>query len=133
MATKAKRLQPLVRAQKRRSILPWYFDLSGKGLFLLVVLGASLLGLLALAQAGRVVSVGYQLKALQQQEKELRWEQEDLLAGIAEARDPEMLEAWATSAEVQMEELTLGDISFIYVPEELPTLEELGAPIAEQP
>jgi hypothetical protein len=95
-------IKPIVRAQKRRRMLPWYFDLSGKGLFLLVVLGACLLALLALAQTGRVVAAGYQLRELQKQEKELLWEQESLLDQIAEASDPAALAAWAKEAKMEI-------------------------------
>jgi len=94
--------KPISRAQKRRRMLPWYFDLGGKGLFLLVVLGASLLALLALAQTGRVVAAGYHLRELQRQEKELLWEQESLLAQIAQAADPAALAQWAREAKMAL-------------------------------
>ncbi len=114
MTTRTRRLRPLFQALKRRSILPAYFDLSGKGLFLLVVLGASLLGLLALAQAGRVVAVGHEMKQLQKAEENMLWEQESLLEEIARSNDPEVLELWAL--EQGMEPMTLEDISFIPLP-----------------
>ncbi len=95
MATRMRHFRPIVHAHKRRSILPWYFDLSGKGLFILVIVGASLLALLALAQTGRVVATGYRLGQLQEQEKELLWKQEELLLKIAEAMSPAALEEWA--------------------------------------
>lgn len=95
MATKKQPLKPLLRAQKRRSILPGYFDLGGRGLFVLVVAGASILGLLALFQTGRVVVTSYNLHQLQATEQKLRWEQEDLLYQIARAADPSSLEQWA--------------------------------------
>ena len=117
MTTRTQRLKPLVRAQRRRSVLPWYFDLSGKGLFLLVVLAASLLALLALAQTGRVVSVGYSLKELERQEEDLLWEQEHLLQQIAEALDPAMLEQWAKDHGMVL--LEPGDVHFLPVPGEV--------------
>ena len=95
-------LKPIKRAQKRRRMLPWYFDLSGKGLFLLVVLGASLLALLALAQTGRVVATGYHLRELQKQEKELLWEQESLLEQIAASADPAALEQYARAEKMDL-------------------------------
>lgn len=116
MTTRGKRLRPLFRAQRRRSVLPWYFDLSGKGLFLLVVLGACLLALMALAQTGRVVSVGYHLNALEEEREELLWEREDLWAQIGAASDPALLEQWAIQN--GMELLTADDLVFIPAPEE---------------
>lgn len=88
-------LQPLRRAQRRRSILPAYFDLSGRGLFVLVVLAASLLALLALAQTGQAVAVGYDLRKMQQAERSLRWEREALLRDLAATIDPARLDQWA--------------------------------------
>jgi hypothetical protein len=114
MAKRNKRLRPISQAQQRRSILPWYFDLSSKGLFLLIVLAASLLALLALAQTGRVVGVGYRLKALQEQEKDLIWEQEEILQEIAREADPAVLEKWAKDQ--GMEEMDVGDVVFLTVP-----------------
>ena len=90
--------KPISRARKRRRMMPWYFDLSGKGLFLLVVLAASLLALLALAQTGRVVATGYHLRELQKQEKDLLWERERLLSQLARATDPAALQQWAREA-----------------------------------
>jgi hypothetical protein len=126
-----KQFKPIRRARKRRHMLPWYFDLSGKGLFLLVVLAASLLALLALAQTGRVVATGYHLRELQKQEKELLWEQESLLNQIARANDPAALEQWAQEAEMQLYQpqditaipLVEGDLSQGYT----------AVPIAEEP
>jgi hypothetical protein len=126
-----KQFKPISRARKRRHMLPWYFDLSGKGLFLLVVLAASLLALLALAQTGRVVATGYHLRELQKQEKELLWEQESLLNQIAQANDPAALEQWAREAEMELYQaqditaipLVAGDLSQGYT----------AVPIAEEP
>lgn len=123
--------KPISRARKRRHMLPWYFDLSGKGLFLLVVLAASLLALLALAQTGRVVAIGYHLRELQKQEKELLWEQEELLEQIAQATDPAALERWAREAKMELlapQDITAiplaqGDLSQAYRP----------IPVAEEP
>lgn len=123
MATRSKRLRPILRAQKRRSVMPAYFDLSGKGLFLLVVLAASLLALLALAQTGRVVATGARLRGLQEREEELLWEQEALLGEIAKAADPAELEQWALDND--MEPLSPGDLIFLPVP----TILEAGAPV----
>ncbi len=131
MASKTQHLKPLSRAHQRRSRLPWYIDLNGKWLFVLVVMGAALLGLLALAQTGRVVTAGYHLRMLQDQEKELLWEQEDLLKQIAQATDPAELEKKALEWQmvpVVPQEMTAiplvhGDLSGSIVP----------APIAEQP
>lgn len=88
-------LQPLRRAQRRRSILPAYFDLGGKGLFILVVLAASLLALLALAQTGQATAVGYELYKMQQDERNLRWEREALLEQLAKTIDPADLHRFA--------------------------------------
>lgn len=124
-------IKPIVRAQKRRRVLPWYFDLSGKGLFLLVVLGASLLALLALAQTGRVVAAGYQLRELQKQEKELLWEQESLLEQIAQAADPAALAQWAK--ETKMEVIRPQDMTAILLlPGDLTQVQALSS-VAEQP
>ncbi len=133
MAAIAKQhLRPIFRALKRRSILPGYFDLNGKGLFVLVVLGASLLALLALAQTGRVVSVAYQMKDLQKQEQQLRWEQEDLLEQIARATNPVTLEQWAR--EHKMEPLVPGDTAYIPLPQELNRqADQPQPPLASQP
>jgi hypothetical protein len=131
MTTRTRHLRPLARAQKRRSILPAYFDLRGKGLFILVVLGASLLGLLALAQAGRTVSVGYQLKDLQKEEARLRWEKEDLLGQIAKVTDPETVQGWATTQGMTLTRLQ--DITFIPLPQQLPAGIDVQAPNASQP
>jgi hypothetical protein len=123
--------KPISRAQKRRRMLPWYFDLGGKGLFLLVVLGASLLALLALAQTGRVVATGYHLRELQQQEKELLWKQESLLAQIAQAADPAALDQWARDA--KMESVKPQDMTAIpLVQGELTQAQTLSA-VANQP
>ncbi len=115
MTTIQKRLRPILQAQKRRSTLPWYFELSGKGLFLLIVLAASLLALLALAQTGRVVSVAYRLKDLEHQEMQLLWEQETLLEQIAHELDPAALESWAQ--EHGMVPVEPEDITFLAVPD----------------
>jgi hypothetical protein len=123
--------KPISRARKRRLTLPGYFDLGGKGLFLLVVLAASLLALLALAQTGRVVATGYHLRELQKQEKDLLWEQESLLDQIARATDPANLEQMAQKAE--METLKPQDITAIpLVQSDLSQIEPL-LPIAEEP
>lgn len=124
-------LKPISRARKRRTMLPWYFDLSGNGLFLLVVLAASLLALLALAQTGRVVAVGYHLRELQQQEKDLLWEQESLLSQIAQATDPAALEQWAREA--KMEAFGPQDITAIPLVQGELTQVRPSIPIAEEP
>ncbi len=131
MANKTQQLRPISRAHKRRSRLPWYFDLNGKWLFVLVVVGAMLLGLLALAQTGRVVMAGYHLRQLQLQEKDLVWEQEELLKQIAQATDPAKLEQWARDQHMlplQPQDLTI-------VPLVRDALSNMSAskPIAEQP
>jgi hypothetical protein len=123
--------KPISRARKRRHVLPWYFDLSGKGLFLLVVLAASLLALLALAQTGRVVSIGYHLRELQSQEKELLWEQERLLNEIAQATDPAALDQWAQEA--KMELLTPQDITSIPLVQGDLSQVDTAISVAEQP
>jgi hypothetical protein len=131
MATKNKRLRPISQAQHRRSVLPWYFDLSSKGLFLLIILAASLLALLALAQTGRVVGVGYRLKALQEQEADLIWEQEEILQEIAREADPAVLDKWAKDQ--GMEEIEVGDVVFLTVPAD-PVLElDKPASMAQEP
>ncbi len=131
MTTRVRHLRPLARAQRRRSILPAYFDLRGKGLFILVVIGASLFGLLALAQAGRVVSVGYQLKTLQQEEVGLRWEKEGLLEQIAAASDPAMVQSWAQTKGMTLTRLS--DITFVYLPQQLPAAIDVPAGDTDQP
>ena len=123
--------KPISRARKRRHMLPWYFDLSGKGLFVLVVLAASLLALLALAQTGRVVATGYHLRALQKQEKELLWEQESLLNQIAQANDPAALERWAREAEMELYKPQ--DITAIPLVEGDLTQAHAAVPVAEEP
>ena len=131
MASKTQHLKPLSRAQKRRHMLPWYFDLGGKGLFVLVVLAASLLALLALAQTGRVVATAYQLRELQKQEKELLWEQESLLEQIAQAADPAALDQWAREA--NMELVKAQDIAVIPLVQGELTLVSDPSMVAEQP
>lgn len=123
--------KPISRARKRRLIMPWYFDLSGKGLFLLVVLAASLLALLALAQTGRVVSTGYHLRELQKQEKALLWDQESLLSQIAQAADPAALEQWAREA--KMESFQPQDITAIPLVEGALSQAHTAGAIAEEP
>lgn len=123
--------KPISRARKRRHTLPWYFDLSGKGLFLLVVLAASLLALLALAQTGRVVATGYHLRELQKQEKELVWKQENLLKQIAQETDPAALEQWAREAEMKL--YLPQDITVIPLVEGDLSAEHAAVPIAEEP
>ncbi|MGB9722870.1 MAG: hypothetical protein ACP5OO_01840 [Chloroflexia bacterium] len=95
MAVQTRHLRPLWQARIRRAILPRYFRLSGKAFFLLIVLAASLLALLALAQTGRVVAVAWQLRRLQQDRQELLWQREALLRQIAEAVHPAQVERWA--------------------------------------
>jgi hypothetical protein len=95
MAVQVRHLRPIWRAKARREILPRYFRLSGKAFFLLVVLAASLLALLALAQTGRVVGTAWQLQELQKEEENLLWEREELLHQIALAANPAELERWA--------------------------------------
>jgi heme exporter protein D len=107
-------LQPLLQAQKRRAVLPWYFDLGGKAAFLVVALAACLLALIALAQTGRVVSLSYDIRQLKGEEQQLIWEREDLLARLARAQDPATLEQWAR--ENGMEPLAPGDVTFVTVP-----------------
>lgn len=131
MATKTYRLKPILQAQHRRSVLPWYFDLSGKGLFLLVILAASLLALLALAQTGRVVSVGYHLKDLEMREEELLWEQEQLLQQIADACDPADLEQWAEENGMML--LEPGDIMFLQIPTEIKPQVHVPSRMASEP
>lgn len=135
MTTKTRRLHPLVRAQKRRSVLPWYFDLGGRGLFLLVILGTAVLALMALAQTGRVVTVGYHLKDLDRQKEQLLWRKEALLEEIARARDPALLAAWAD--EQEMELLTPDKLSFAAPLAEWPPQIEKAAsdplPLAQEP
>jgi len=126
MATRPRVLRPIVRAQRRRSILPWYFDLSGKGLFLLVALGVSLLALLALAQTGRVVTANYQVRELQRQEQNLLWERETLLARLSRIEDPANLERWARAN--GMEPLAPGEVLFLTVPLDTASAEAASDP-----
>ncbi len=131
MASKTQHLKPLSRAHKRRLRLPWYIDLNGKWLFVLVVVGAALLGLLALAQTGRVVTAGYHLRELQEQEKQLLWEQEDLLNQIAQATDPAALEQWAQENKM----IRVNPEEFATIPLVRSDLSAAGTlkPIAQQP
>ncbi|MBN1483511.1 MAG: hypothetical protein JXA37_02210 [Chloroflexia bacterium] len=131
MSGARRRLKPLRQAQQRRSVLPWYFDLSGNTLFLLIVLAASLLALLALAQTGRVVSLGARLKELQLEEEELLWQQEHVLQQIAEAADPAELEAWAK--ENGMVELDPADVLYLPAPKETFLRLEQPASMAQEP
>jgi hypothetical protein len=130
MTTRTHRLRPLFRAQKRRSVLPWYFDVGGKGLFLLVILGTAVLALMALAQTGRVVTVGYHLKDLDQRKEELLWEKEALLEQLALAQDPAFLSEWAL--ENGMEVLTPDRMTFSPPLAEWPSQIEAATP-APQP
>lgn len=131
MANNKQHLKPISRAQQRRSRLPWYFDLNGKWLFVLVAVGAALLGLLALAQTGRVATAAYQLRQLQDKEKALLWEQEDLLKQIARAADPAALEEWARKQD--MVPLRPQDITAVpLVRGDLSGIAD-SKPIAEQP
>ncbi|MGC8873199.1 MAG: hypothetical protein ACP5SI_01965 [Chloroflexia bacterium] len=114
MTTRGQVLQPLLQAQKRRAVLPWYFDLGSKTVFFLVAIGACLLALLALAQTGRVVSLSYDIRQLKTEEQRLNWEREDLLARLATSQDPALLEQWAR--ENGMEPLTPADVSFFSTP-----------------
>lgn len=114
MTTKSQVLRPLVQAQRRRAVLPWYFDLGGKAVFFLVATGACLLALLALAQTGRVVSLAYDIRQLKNEEQRLIWEREELLGRIAQSQDPAALEQWAR--EHGMEPLAPGDVSFLVLP-----------------
>jgi len=131
MTTRTTHLRPLVHAQRRRSILPWYFDLSGKGLFLLVALGVSLLALLALAQTGRVVTANYRVLELQKREQNLLWEQEALLGRLARTEDPANLEQWARAN--GMEPLAPGDVVFLSVPEKWTGTAAPASGLAQQP
>ncbi len=130
MTTRSQVLRPLVQAQKRRAILPWYFDLGGKAVFFLVATGACLLALLALAQTGRVVSLAYDIRQLKNEEQRLIWEREELLGRLALSQDPAALEAWAR--EHGMEPLAPEDVSFVVLPSGWSEA-NAGAALAEQP
>lgn len=116
MAVQTQHFRPLWQAKIRRAILPRYFRLSGKAFFLLIVLAASLLALLALAQTGRVVAAGWQLRELQKKEQELLWEQEELFHQIAETISPAELERWALAND--LEPVKPEDMVFIPIPPE---------------
>jgi len=122
-------LQPIRRAQRRRSVLPAYFDLGGKGLFILVVLAASLLALLALAQTGQAVAVGYDLRRIQRDERSLRWEREALLKDLATTIDPARLYEWAEEHDWRW----LRPQEVIYVPLVGDTTAEGSVPVASEP
>ncbi len=129
MAVQTQHFRPLWQAKIRRAILPRYFHLSGKAFFLLIVLAASLLALLALAQTGRVVAAGWQLRELQKKEQELLWEQEELFHQIAETIGPAELERWALAND--LEPVKPEDMVFIPLPPEgLSQDEEGGSPMA---
>lgn len=122
-------LQPIRRAQRRRSVLPAYFDLGGKGLFILVVLAASLLALLALAQTGQAVAVGYDLRRMQWDERNLRWEREALLEDLAATIDPARLDQWAAEHDWRW----LRPQEVIYVPLVGDTAAGGGVTVADEP
>lgn len=128
---KARPLQPIVRARRRRSILPAYFDLGGKGIFFLVILGASLLALLALAQTGQAVSVGCELRRLQREQKALSWEREALLGQYAAQVHPARLADWAQEQDWHW--LQPQEITFIPVAVPPSAASTAGAAVAEQP
>lgn len=132
MAVQTRRFRPIWQAKIRRAVLPRYFRLSGKAFFLLIVLAASLLALMALAQTGRVVAAGQQLRELQMREQELLWEREELLRQIAEAANPAELERWAQ--EYGLEPVKPGDLIFIPLPSEgLSQDKESRSPLAGKP
>lgn len=132
MAVQTRRLRPIWQAKTRRAVLPRYFRLSGKAFFLLVSLAAALLALMALAQTGRVVAAGWQLRELEKKEQELLWEREELLRQIAETANPAELERWALAH--GLEPVKPEDLVFIPLPSEaLSQDEETGFPLARKP
>lgn len=132
MAVQTRRLRPIWQAKIRRAILPRYFRLSGKAFFLLIVLAAALLALMALAQTGRVVAADWQLRKLKGDERELLWQREELFRQIAEAANPAELERWALAH--GLEPVKPEDLVFIPLSVEgLSRDEGSGFPLAGRP
>ncbi len=132
MAVQTRHFRPIWQAKIRRAVLPRYFRLGGKAFFLLIVLAASLLALMALAQTGRVVAASWQLRELEEKEQELLWEREELLLQIAEAANPAELERWALAH--GLEPISPEDMIFIpLLPEGLFQNEGSSLPRAGKP